>query len=80
MGQPNLYEEIMFAGDKRVIDEEAFSIEEIAGFLSVNRDQAGRVARQRCDAGEWEQVWKKAKRGNWKHVKAYRPRRKGEHE
>lgn len=74
MAKPNPYADRMFAGvEKKVVDEDALCVQQVADVLHVCISQAARYAKLRVERGEWERVWKKG--GKWL-IPAYRPKKK----
>lgn len=77
MDKSNPYLEKMFPESERlVVDENAFTLAQIAELRNCNASSAGRIARNKVRNGEWEQVFKSCSSGNHKFIKAFRPKMK----
>ena len=59
---------------KRMVDETAFSVEEIAKAQNVARYTASLQAKKMVSDGKWEQVWKM---GTLRLIPAYRKAKRG---
>lgn len=67
------YARLMGLDNKRVIDENAFSVQELADRWNLAYSTASHKAQTKCRSGEFEQVWK---RGKDRLIPAYRPKGK----
>lgn len=67
MKRPDIFD-LLADVPRKVIDENAFTVMEIAKALSVSRDTASKIAKKKVESGEWEQVWK----GHPRPAPAYR--------
>ena len=56
---------------KKIIDQNAFTAEELGEQLLIGGSQAHKFAARRLISGEWEAVWKRSQSG--RAVRAYRP-------
>lgn len=63
----------MFNGLQRVVDEEAFTIKDIARKMAVADSTARSFTRKMVEEGAWEQVWKRGPKG---FIAAFRPTKK----
>jgi hypothetical protein len=61
----------MFDGMKKDLDQNAFTLPEIAARIGMCPSQAARKAAEKVASGEWEQVWKKSGKN---FARAYRPK------
>lgn len=71
MKKPNIFD-LLADAPQRIIDENAFTVAQIAKAQGVSEMTALRTCKVMIDAGKWERVWK---HGATKLVPAYRKRK-----
>lgn len=73
MAKRNPYEAELFKNIQvRVFDQNAWTVEELKTKIGMAASTISKLAKEKCELGEWERVWKVKDN---RQIPAYRPKK-----